>query len=592
MNKRPVQKTVVRRLKPYYESNISQRVRFFGLAALVGLLVGSATLVLIEMIALVQWFFFGRASEADFASIVEQSPVWLVVMAPAVGGLLVGLLLRFVQGRRYQGIADVMEACAVRGARMDGRSGVSAAIAAALSLGSGAPVGREGPAVHIGASISAWIAERLGFSQSDSLTLLGCGAAAAVTASFNAPIAGVLFALEVVVGYYTMRVFAPVVVASAASVIVRRTFYGSDHVFDLSQFTLSSHWELPLFGAVGIVCALFVLALIFVVGRIQDGWGKTRVPNWLQPAIAGLVIGLLGIWIPHALGSGYQSIDMALNGQMLPVFLFSLLLTRMISTALALGSGFAGGVFTPSLVFGALVGALVWALLSPLFPASSQGVYAIVGMGALASAMLGAPISTVLIVFELTANYQVTIAVMLAAAMASTVMQLSPNTSYFRWQLGRRGINITSGRDQSLLRTQTIENLVKQSFSAIEEADKIIDVQRRLSADRHRIAIFTDAEGHFVGSANLRMLVAESIDHGFDTPACDVLGPATRCIGVQTNLVAALQEMAENDMDYMPVVEDKDEARSPLRGVVFRDDVLRNYYDVVRAARAEEFGVN
>ena len=181
---------------------------------------------------------------------------------------------------------------------------------------------------------------------------------------------------------------------------------------------------------------------------------------------------------------------------------------------------------------------------------------------------------------------------MLAAAMASTVMQLSPNTSYFRWQLGRRGVNITSGRDQSLLRTQTIENLVKQSFSFIDDGDKIIDVQRRLSAERNRIAILTDSDDCFVGSANLRMLVAESIDHGFDTPAEDVLGPATRCIGLQTNLVAALQEMAENDMDYMPVVEDRDGERSPLRGVVFRDDVLRNYYDVVRAARAEEFGVN
>lgn len=592
MTKRPVQKTVVRRLKPYYESNISQRVRFFALAALVGLLVGSATLALIGMIALVQRAFFGQASEADFASIVAQSPVWLVVLAPALGGLLVGLMLRYVQGRRYHGIADVMEACAVRGARMDVRSGVSAAIAASLSLGSGAPVGREGPAVHIGASISAWIAEKLGFSQSDSLTLLGCGAAAAVTASFNAPIAGVLFALEVVVGYYTMRVFAPVVVASAASVIVRRSVDGTDHVFDLSQFTLSSHWELPVFGAVGIACALFVLALIFVVGRIQDGWGRSPVPDWMRPAIAGLVIGLLGIWIPHALGSGYQSIDMALNGQMLPLFLLTLLLTRMVSTALALGSGFAGGVFTPSLVFGALVGALVWAVFSPFLSISSQGVYAIVGMGALASAMLGAPISTVLIVFELTANYEVTIGVMLAAAMASTVMQLSPNTSYFRWQLGRRGVNITSGRDQSLLRTQTIENLVKQSFSFIEDGDKIIDVQRRLSAERNRIAILTDSDDCFVGSANLRMLVAESIDHGFDTLAEDVLGPATRCIGLQTNLVAALQEMAENDMDYMPVVEDRDGERSPLRGVVFRDDVLRNYYDVVRAARAEEFGVN
>ncbi len=552
-------------------------------------------MLLIWMIGFVQNLFFSEISEERFASIVAQNPWWLVLLAPVIGGLLVGGLTHFIQGQRYHGIADVMESCAVRGARMDVRSGASAAVAAAISMGSGAPVGREGPAVHIGASISAWLAEKLGFSQSDSLTLLGCGAAAAVTASFNAPIAGVLFALEVIVGYYTMRVFAPIVVASAGSVIVRHTTLGDHTTFSLPVFNLNSLWELPIFAVLGLFAALFVLLFIALVGRIQNFWQKSTMPLWVRPAFAGLVLGCIAIQFPDILGSGYQSIDQTLNSEMLPGALLLLLLLRTAGTGLALGSGFAGGVFTPSLVFGALLGGLFWSVFAVLAPslASTHSVYSIVGMGAVASAMLGAPISTVLIVFELTANYEVTIAVMLAAAMASALMQLSPHTSFFRWQLACRGVNITTGRDQSLLRTKTIESLIKKEFTLIQADDKIIDVERQLSGNRHRIAVLLGDEDKLLGSANLRILVAASIDHGFEANAADALHPDTKSIEKHTNLVVALQQMADHGMDYMPVVESSStEESSKFLGIVVRADLLRDYYDVVRAARAEEFGVN
>ncbi len=574
--------------------NSIARIRFFILSAFVGVAVGIATLLLIEMIGVVQSLFFGQASEELYASIAANSPAWLVLITPAIGGLAVGILLYWVSGRRYHGIADVMEACAVRGARMDVRSGVGAAVAAAISMGSGAPVGREGPAVHIGASISAWLAEKLRLSQSDSLTLLGCGAAAAVTVSFNAPIAGVLFALEVIVGYYTMRVFAPIVVASAGSVIVRHSLLGNNTVFSLPQFDIHSFWELPVFAIVGLLCALFVLSLIYLVGKIQDFWDKSAVPVWARPAIGGLIIGGIATQVPYILGTGYQSIDLALNEELSMWFLVALLSARFVGTGVALGSGFAGGVFTPALVFGALLGGVIWIPASALFPslASAHSVYSIVGMGALASAMLGAPISTVLIVFELTANYEITIAVMFAAAMASTLMQLSPYTSFFRWQLSRRGINITHGRDQSLLRTNTVESLIKQEHSKISEADKIIDVQRRLSKEHHRVAVYLDADGRLRGSANLPILVAASIEHGFDHSAADIVSGTEMSLTKHTNLIAALQEMAEYNVDYMPVVESDETEDAIFIGVVYRVDLLRSYYEVVRAARAEEFGVN
>lgn len=574
-------------------SNMLERIRFFAFSALIGVVVSLATLLLIDMILFVQSLFFGRVTDENMVNVVADSPAWLVVLTPALGGLLVGILIHVLEGQRYHGIADVMESCAVKGARMDVRSGAGAAIAAAISMGSGAPVGREGPAVHIGASISAWLAEKIGFQQSDSLALLGCGAAAAVTASFNAPIAGVLFALEVVVGYYTMRVFAPVVIASAASVMVRHNILSDYSLFHLPTLEINSLWEMPVFGVLGIASAGFVLAMIFLVGKIQDLWAISSFPLWARPAIAGLLIGAIATQMPHILGSGFEAIDQTLNQSLLPGALFALLLVRLVGTGVALGSGFAGGVFTPSLVFGAILGGLVWFGVTLIFPTmvSVQGVYSIVGMGALASAMLGAPISTVLIVFELTANYDVTIAVMFAAAMASTTMQLSPHTSYFRWQLSRRGINITTGRDQSLLRTKTLEDLVKQECSYISADDKVIDTERQLSHTRHRAAILINDKNEFMGSASLRLLVAASIDHGFDARTSSVLSPAEVCVSEHTNLVVALQTMADHNLDYLPVVGDVETDRR-FKGVVYSADLMKAHYNVVRDARAEEFGIN
>lgn len=579
--------------KPFFRRNILERIRFFSLSALLGVVVSLATLLLIDMILFVQSLFFAQVTEENIVDIVSSSPSWLVVFTPFFGGLLVGILIHFLDGQRYHGIADVMESCAVRGARMDVRSGTGAAIAAAISMGSGAPVGREGPAVHIGASISAWLAEKLRFKQSDSLALLGCGAAAAVTASFNAPIAGVLFALEVVVGYYTMRVFAPVVIASAASVVVRHNIVGDHSIFHLPTFEINSLWEMPVFGLLGILCAGFVLTMILLVGKIQKFWALSSFPLWARPAIAGLFIGAIATQMPHILGSGFEAIDQTLNQSLLPGALFTLLLVRLIGTSAALGSGFAGGVFTPSLVFGAIFGGLMWSGVAYLFPSmvSAQGVYSIVGMGALASAMLGAPISTVLIVFELTANYDVTIAVMFAAAMASTTMQLSSHTSYFRWQLSNRGVNITTGRDQSLLRTKTLESLVKRECSFISINDKIIDTERQLSRERHLVSVLLNESNELLGSASLRHLVSASIDHGFDAYTASVLNPAEVSVSEHTNLVAALQTMAEHSLDYLTVVTDVETNRQ-FKGVVYRSDLMKAYYNVVRDARAEEFGVN
>lgn len=585
-------------VKSFTQSPIGNRILFFGLAALVGTTVGLATAALIQLISWVQSVGFGASSEMGFAAIVEQAPAWRVVAAPAVGGLIVGVFLFTSPGGRYHGIADVMEACAFNSGRMGVRSGIGAALAAGVTLGSGAPLGREGPAVHIGASLAGWASERLGLNRSQSLALLGCGAAAAVTTSFNAPIAGVLFALEVIVGYYTLRVFAPIVIASLMAVVVRHLLFGADALFQLPQYSLGSLWEMPLFALLGVMSAVLISVFIFLVGRVQAGWLAVGVPGWLRPAIIGLLLGLIALLFPYVLGAGLGSVQQALTGSLTLQALLLLLCIRTIATILALGSGFAGGVFTPAIFTGAMLGGLFWYLPESLGlgialgELSQPGVYAIVGMAGVASAMLGAPISTVLIVFEITRSYEVVIAVMISAAFASTVMQLGKHTSFFRWQLECRGVNISAGRDVSLLVTHTVGDLVSDRYTRLKDTALTREAEIQLGFDRRRIAVVFDQVEQFVGSTDLRELVSHSSKIGVDQPIMDALRDSSIAVNRSTNVVAALQVMAEHDIDYLPVTSRRPDEHDEFVGVIFKNDLLAEHYSVLRKAREEEFGVN
>lgn len=579
-------------LRDTLQSPVWNRILFFVFAAFIGGVVGLATVGLIHLILLVQVIGFGEGSEMRFAQIAGALPAWRVILVPTVGGLLVGLLIEWLPGKRYHGIADVMEACALNSARMSVRSGIGAAIAAALSIGVGAPLGREGPAVHIGASVSAWIAEKLGLDRRQSLAMLGCGAAAAVTVSFATPIAAVIFALEVIVGYYTLRVFAPVVIAAMAALMVRDLFFGEEPLFYLPHYSLTSYWELLLFAGLGILGAGASWLVIQLVSLCQKGWKVVPVPNWIRPAIAGCLIGIVAVELPMILSVGTDATGQALRGEMPINLLVSLLVFKILAVGLAIGSGFAGGVFSPALYIGALLGGCFWFVISITgLTMAEQGVYAVVGTAAVASAMLGAPISTILIVFELTRNYEITLGVMTAAAFASTTMTLTGHGSFFRWQLAQRSVNISSGRDISLLMTHRIEHLVHQRYTTVEPDSTIGELESKMRSQRQRLAMMVDEEGVFHGSLNFQHLVAHAMDEGSDHPAMVAAFDTDFSVSASMNIVTALQRMAENQVEYLPVVDDSNDDKPLLLGIVTKSDLLAEHYDVVKQEREAEFGI-
>ncbi len=562
-------------------------------AAVVGVLVAYAAIAFRLGIGSVQWLSYGVFTER-LVSHVAELPTWQILLAPTAGGLLVGLYLRFIlPGGRAMGVAHVIEAMALRNGRMRLRDGLSAAVVSIVAIGSGSSTGREGPMVHLGASIAGGITRRLSLSPHLGRTLLGCGVAASVAASFNAPIAGVFFALEVIVGHYALSAFAPVVIASVAGTVVSRVHLGELPAFLLPQFGINSLWEFPAFMVLGAVCAAIAIIFmwsIFYAERVVD---SLKVPDWLKPAAGGLAIGAIAVEFPQILGVGYEATDGALN-ELLPLWLLLLLIPlKAAATVISIGCRFGGGVFSPSLCIGALTGGAFGIIAAAVFPhlAASHGAYAIVGMSAMAAAVLGAPISTILIVFELTGDYQITVAVMLATSIATVIVQGVLGRSFFHWQLENRGLNLRGGRARHLLQSLTVQDVLATDFEQIPERTSIAEIKSLFARLPHGTFVVVDGEDQLVGTISFADMKHIGFDSALDglINARDIAhtqAPAPLTSDTLENVLAVMDVSGE---EHLAVIEAADDRR--VIGIIHHGDVLRAYNRALLEAQAEEHDV-
>jgi CIC family chloride channel protein len=564
-------------------------------AVLTGVVVGYAAIGFRLAIGGVQWLGFGFSDEAVYTK-VAALPAWQVLLVPTLGGLAVGLFLRFVMpGGRAQGVPEVIEASVLRQGRMSMKEGLCAALASAATLGCGGSAGREGPVVHLGAAVASWIARRLNLGAGLSRTILGCGVAAAIAASFNAPIAGVFFALEVVIGHYAVSAFAPVVVASVAGTIIARMHLGFLPAFDVPAFVLPGYeivsvWEFPAFVLLGAVCAAVAMIFGRSVELVQDVCAALPIPAWLLPACGGLLVGMLGTSFPHVLGVGYQATNAALN-QLLPLWLLlALVVLKTAATAITLGSGFSGGVFSPSLFIGAMTGGAFGIIAATMFPelAAGSGAYAIVGMSAVAAAVLGAPISTILIVFELTGDYRMTIAVMVATATAAVIVQQLHGRSFFHRQLTRRGISLTGGRARHLLRGVPVREVMDRQFHQVAETASLGDLKRLLPTAPATGFLLVDEAGRLTGTITFADLRTIAFESGLDdlVNARDIAHAEPTYLIADDSLERALQMLESAGGNHLPVVDDT--AHRRIVGILHQSDVLRAYNRALLQLQAEE----
>jgi len=526
------------------------QVQFWFIALAIGVAAGLAAVAFRKGVTGLQSWIYG-GDPGSLPGIVQNLPWYWIVLIPVLGGLAVGLILHFfTPDGRARNVADVIEAAALKEGRIDARTGLASAAASLITLSSGGSTGREGPVVHMAAVISGWVSARINADGITGRDLLGCAVAAAVSASFNAPIAGTLFALEVVLRHFAVHAFAPIVIAATAGTIIGRWQFGNVTEFALPVGNaLEFYVELPAFLILGLVCGLVAVLLMRAVFWADDFGNfvqqKTGLPRWLRPALAGGLLGGLAIWFPHIIGVGYGTTSAALTGELLlwQAIVFAVLKTAAVAITMAGRMG--GGIFSPSLMVGALTGLAFGLIATPLFPAvsGSETLYALAGMGAVAAAVLGAPISTTLIVFELTGDWQTGLAVMVAVSLSTALASKLVDRSFFLTLLERRNIHLAAGPQAYLLAT----------FSCAK-------VMRRMDEA-----------------------------HGAPENACWQLVEQGIYIDGNATLESAMPIFESTGVGFIPVVTLGGEDQPPeLWGAVFHVDALRVFNRALAATAAEE----
>lgn len=567
--------------------SIAAVVRLAVLAAVVGVVSAYASLGFLVGISWVQSLLVGSAA-GGLSSMIADAPWWRVLLAPAIGGLAVGLMVRYVMpGRVAQGPADVIEAVRAREGRMPLRRGLVSAAASVVSIGAGASVGRYGPAVHLGATLGSWLSRYVAVDRSARVALLGAGAAAAIAAAFNAPLAGVLFAHEVVIGGFAVRAVMPVVVASAVGASVVRAHGSALALFELPDPSIEHLYEYPLFIAVGVLGGVLAIVFIRSVDLATRHVARVPGPDWARPMFGGFLIGLGALAFPEIFGLGEDVIQKQLHGQYALWLLLALIPVKILATSLSLGFGFYGGVLGPALFLGAALGQAFGLALDAAWPgALSHGsVYAVAGMGAVISRVAGAPIATILIVFELTGSYTLTTAAMIAVVVASAIRSRGIAGSHFAHQLAVRGIDPYQTRVVTLLKGEVVRDRIRPPAAVLERRERIDDALGALLEAQADELLVSDLNGLFLGVIGLRSLVAAD-RAGRSSQEIGTLEMRQGHLTAGTDLHAAMAQLRGFVGTDVPVVESDD--NPVIIGIIHESDLMAAYHEAVARVRDED----
>lgn len=514
-----------------------------------------------------------------------------IVIVPAIGGLLVGpLVYFFAREAKGHGVPEVMEAVALKGGRIRPRVAIVKSLASALSIGSGGSVGREGPIVQIGSALGSSLGQLLRMSEDRVRNLVACGAAAGIAATFNAPIAGVIFALEIILGEFTIQGFSTVVVSSVAASVIGRIAFGDIPGFIIhTEYGVSSLWEFLFYPLLGALTALFGVLYVRTIYWAEDVFDRWKqVPEWFKPAIGGLLLGVFVFAYPVVTGVtwdkfppiynvGYEIIEAALANQMLLGTAITLMFAKLVATSLTLGSGGSGGVFAPSLFIGAMLGTAFELIIKSIFPdiIAPAGAYALLGMAAMFSASAQAPITAVLILFELTGDYRLILPLMLTAVVATLISRhLMQGESIYTLKLSRRGVRLKFGKDVDLMDSVLVGAVMQPHYITVNmhtAVSSLLDLF--LQTNQHAFAVLDDNDKLYgiVSLADYRQIPPNN-----DTLTVkDITTRSMVTAFPDETLRVVMQRMAPRDLSRIPVVSREDQRQ--LLGVIRRNDIIRAY---------------
>jgi len=568
----------------------SEEVILVATALLVGLGTGVGAVAFRYLIQGVSWLGFVWIPE-----ITSRLGKAYIAFVPAIGGLLVGLLVYyFAREAKGHGVPEVMEAVALKGGRIRPIVAIVKSLASSITIGSGGSVGREGPIVQIGSALGSTIGQAFHFSDARVRNLVACGAAAGIAATFNAPIAGVIFALEVILGELSVQHFSTVVISAVSASVVGQAVFGDVPAFILPiKYQINSVWEFGLYPILGILAALIGVLFVRLLYWSEDLFEKWRtVPEWFQPAVGGALLGAMALVYPMITGInweeqpqifnvGYEVINDALSNRFMIGTVIGLLILKLIATSLTLGSGGSGGIFAPSLFMGAMLGAAFGIVVNTLLPeiTAAPGAYSLVGMAAVFAAAAHAPITAILILFELTGDYRIILPLMLTVVIATLLARrMLKGESIYTLKLSRRGIRLQSGQDIDVMEGILVREVMTVDVDSVTTDMTLQQLAETVNRTRHHgfpvlyeqgslwgIVTVTDLESALSHNMPLKTTVVEigtSRDHLLIAYPNETMG-------------TALARMGTRGLGRIPVVH----CDNPhvLLGLIRREDIIRAY---------------
>jgi CIC family chloride channel protein len=549
------------------------------LAAIVlGLLAGLGSGGFMWSLSAVHSLFFGT-----FAGWLGGLGPSAVIFLPALGGLIVGpLIARFAPEARGHGVPEVMTAVATRGGRIHGRVAIVKTAASAVSIGSGGSAGQEGPMVQIGAAIASALGRRLGIPADRMRTFIACGAAGGLAAVFNAPVGGAIFALEVITGELTPA-FGAVILSSVTATVVSRSLFGDFPSFVVPRYELVSNVELVFYAALGLLAGLTSVAFIRTLYALEARFDRWEFPNRLKPVVGGLMVGLIGRFAPQIFGTGTETIQSATWGTLVPVLMLLLVPLKIVATSVTLASGGSGGVFGPSMYIGAMVGGAFGWLVHDIFPSvtAGSGAYALVGIGALVGGTALAPLTAIILLFEMTDDYRVILPAMLATVLSIVVTRRIVGESIYTLKLRQQNITYYTGQEIERIHGFTVEHAMRKDLPAIGPSTSVVNALTIAVQARAQALPVVDTDDRAVGVVTVDQLAAAAVaEKRPESVAAVMTKTADSRILATERLSTALGRLTETDTDALIVFRNSNDESAA--GVVSRRDVLRIYERVLR----------
>jgi CIC family chloride channel protein len=520
---------------------------------------------------------------------------YVLVVAPALGGLIVGpLIYFFAREAKGHGVPEVMEAVALRGGRIRPIVAVIKSLASSITIGSGGSVGREGPIVQIGSALGSTLGQVMHMSDERIRSLVACGAAGGIAATFNAPIAGVIFAMEVILGQFTTRYFAMVVISSVTASVVGRIAFGNVPAFVVPPYELVSPWALGFYALLGVLAAFVGVGftrILYLVEDLFDAW--KGFPEYLKTPIGGALLGVGGLLFYRAnlnqgwgvpgnpvafYGVGYETMEWALLGQGTVLLLLTLTGIKILATSLTIGSGGSGGVFAPSLFIGSMFGGAFGNLVHSAFPAitSAPGAFALVGMAGVFSGAARAPITSVIILFEMTDDYRIILPLMLATVISTILAEYLSPDSIYTLKLARRGVRLERGRDIDVMQGVLVGEAMTTDVDTVSADLDLRELDLVFAETHHHGFPVLDEKGDLLGVVTLQDL-GRAKDRGSieNLTVRDVATDSVLTAFPDEPMWEALKRLGTRDVGRLPVV-DRQNPRQ-LLGLIRRSDIVRAY---------------